>query len=146
MTALTPVDRPRRVLIVGTFAEDRVVYTTFLRHHGIVARGVARPETALRVLDSFRPEAIVTNLVFSGRSFDGLAFISAVRQQHDVRQPVVVVVSDFTEVADQRRARLAGADSCLIKPCLPERLLLEVRRASYARQLMNVSYQKDRSW
>ena len=140
MTALPHVDRPRRVLIVDGLAEARVVHMTFLRQHGMVARGVARPETALRVLCAFRPEVIVTDLVFPGRPFDGLAFISAVRQRQDIREPVVVVVSGFTQRSNLRSARIAGADSFLVKPCLPERLLLEVRRSFYARHVAEVRH------
>lgn len=140
MTALTDVDRPRRVLIVDGLAEARVVHMTFLRRHGMVARGVARPETALRALSTFRPQVIVTDLVFPGRHVDGLAFINAVRQRQDIREPVVVVVSGFGQQSNLRSARIAGADSFLVKPCLPERLLLEVRRSFYAKQLAEVRH------
>jgi len=140
MTGLTRVDQPCRVLIVDGHAEERLVHTTFLRHHGMVARGVARPDTALRVVAAFRPEVIVTELVFTGLHFDGLALISAVRQRHDIRAPVVIVVADFTQHGDLRRARSVGADSFLVKPCLPERLLLEVRRAFYTRHLAEVAH------
>ena len=138
MTAPIRVDRPRRLLLVNGCAQDRVVHMTFLRHHGMVVHGVAWPDTALRVLCAFRPEVIVTDLVFPRRHFDGLAFVSAVRQLRDIRDPVVVVLSDFTRHGDHRRARMVGADSFLIKPCHPERLLLEVRRAFYERQLLHV--------
>jgi DNA-binding response OmpR family regulator len=138
--AFTHVDQPRRVLIVDRRAENRVVHTTFLRHHGLVARGVAYPDTAMRLLRAFRPEVIVTDLDISYRHLDGLAFISAVRQRHDIRQPAVVVMSDFTHQADVWRARCVGADSFLVKPCPAERLLLEVRQAFYARLLAEVTF------
>jgi two-component system cell cycle response regulator DivK len=123
-------DFARRVLIVNGFADGRVMYATFLRYHGMTVCDVARPESALYVLDVFQPEIVVTDLVFPpvGR-FDGLAFIRAVRQRRNACDPTIVVVSGFTQPTDARRARDAGADAFLIKPCLPEDLLFEMQRA-----------------
>jgi CheY-like chemotaxis protein len=64
MTAPNDVDRPRRLLLVDGCANDRVIHMAFLRHHGMVVHGVAWPDTALRVLCGFRPDVIVTDLVF----------------------------------------------------------------------------------
>src|SRR5260221_6822454 len=59
---------------------------------------------------------------------DGFALCTLLRQDAATSDiPVVFVTADAFE-DDVRRARAAGAESVLIKPCLPEDLLAEVRR------------------
>jgi CheY-like chemotaxis protein len=128
MTARVAFDRRWRVLIVNGFVDGREMYVDFLRHHDLEVRGVARPRAALRILRRFRADVIVTDFAFPEGRVDGVTFISVVRQQPGLHDPVVIVVSGFTQPADERRARAAGADAFLMKPCLPERLFLEMRR------------------
>src|SRR5260221_13470548 len=59
---------------------------------------------------------------------DGFALCTLLRQDAATSDiPVVFVTADAFE-DDVRRARAAGAESALIKPCLPEDLLAQVRR------------------
>jgi CheY-like chemotaxis protein len=127
-------ERLQRVLIVNGFADGREMYVDFLRHCDLEVRGAARPIAALRILRRFRPDIIVTDFAFPEGRVDGVTFVDVVRQQPDLHDAVVIVVSGFTQPADERRARAAGADAFLIKPCLPERLLLEMRRVLARRQ------------
>jgi two-component system cell cycle response regulator DivK len=134
MRTRVAVERRQRVLIVNGFADGREMYVDFLRHCDLEVRGAARPTAALRILRRFRPDIIVTDFVFPEGRLDGVTFINVVRQQPALYDPVVIVVSGFTQPTDERRARAAGADAFLMKPCLPERLLLEMQRV-FARHL-----------
>lgn len=127
MTARVAFGRRLRVLIVNGF-DGREMYVDFLRQCNLDVRSAARPMAALRILRRFRADVIVTDLVFPEGRVDGATFITVVRQQPGRREPVVIVVSGLTQPADERRVRAAGADAFLMKPCLPERLLLEMRR------------------
>jgi two-component system cell cycle response regulator DivK len=128
MTARVAFGRCWRVLIVNGFADGREMYVDFLQYQGLEVRGVARPTAALRILRRFRPDVIVTDFAFPEGRVDGVTFVSVLRQQPGLQDPAVIVVSGFTQPTDERRARAAGADAFLMKPCLPERLLLEMRR------------------
>jgi CheY-like chemotaxis protein len=110
------------------------MYVNFLQHRNLEVRGAARPTAALRMLRRFRPDVIVTDFAFPEGRVDGATFVDVVRQHPDLHDAVVIVVSGFTQPADERRARAAGADAFLLKPCLPERLLLEMRRVFALRQ------------
>lgn len=138
MTARVTFGRRWRVLIVNGF-DGRQMYVDFLRQCDLDVRGAARPTTALRILRRFRPDVIVTDLVFPEGRVDGATFITVVRQQPGRHEPVVIAVSGFTQPADERRVRAAGADAFLMKPCLPERLLLEMRRLLALRQAIAAS-------
>ncbi len=119
------LDKSPRVLIVNGFADGLAIYGAFLHHHGMTVRGSRTPELALEVLSRFRPDVIVTDLVFQWQ-LDGHAFIQVLRQRRWAPNPVIVVVSGAAQPQEIRRARNAGADSFLIKPCFPERLLKEI--------------------
>jgi DNA-binding response OmpR family regulator len=128
-----------RVLIVNGFTDGREMYVEFLQHHDFDVRGAARPTAALFMRRRFRPDVIVTDLVFPDGGVDGAAFIAGVRRKPDGREPVVIVVSGFTQPADEQRARAAGADAFLRKPCLPQQLLFEMTRLLAQRHAVSAS-------
>ena len=132
---LTQLTRQRRVLIVNGFTDGREMYVAYLRHNSLSVREATSPTTALPLVRRFQPDVIVTDFVFRTGSVDGPGFINAVRQMRDAINPTIIVVSGFTQKRDERRARDAGADAFLIKPCLPEQLLFEVQRALAVRSL-----------
>jgi CheY-like chemotaxis protein len=72
---------------------------------------------------------VITDMVFENSAYDGPAFIGAIRQRPDYATTSVILVSGFIRTTDRRRARVAGADVFLVKPCAPEALREYVARA-----------------
>ena len=109
------------------------MYAEFLQHEGLSVRDARNPAAALRVIRHFRPDVVLTDYVFPGTSIDGPAFIQRIRDHSEPLQPAIIVVSGFTRPEDGQRARAAGADVYLLKPCLPEDLLTQIRRSHETR-------------
>ena len=80
---------------------------------------------ALAKAISHRPAVVVTETRLPGMSgFDLCQILRADALTADIS--IIVVTGDALE-ADIRRARMSGADTVLVKPCLPERLYEEIQ-------------------
>ncbi len=81
---------------------------------------------ALAKVFARHPDVIVTETRLPGiNGFDLCRLLRRDAQTRDI--PIVVVTGDVFD-ADVSRARNAGADTVLTKPCLPEQLAAEIRR------------------
>ena len=125
---MVPVNRRCRVLIVNGF-DGRKMYASYLEHEGLVVYEAKGPRGALRAIRRLHPDVLVTDYVFPGTTVDGPAFIERIRNRKARAQPAIVVVSGFTRPEDERRARAAGADDFVLKPCLPADLLTHIVRS-----------------
>jgi two-component system, cell cycle response regulator DivK len=117
-----------RVLIVNGF-DGRQMYASYLEYEGLVVCEVTGPRGALKAIRRFRPDVLVTDYVFPGTTIDAPAFIEHVRNHAGQAQPAIVVVSGYTRPEDERRARTAGADDFVLKPCLPDDLLSHIMQS-----------------
>jgi CheY-like chemotaxis protein len=128
------VDQAGSVLLVG---EDDAfeMYGEFLRAHGLAATVWRSPADAILAIPDCRPDVVVTELVFDGRTRAGCQFISAVRQEPVTRDTIILVVSGYVRSEDRQLARQCGADRFFPKPLLPAALLGEVLDAiTYRRE------------
>ena len=119
--------RHARILVVNGY-DGLDMYVLYLRHHHLDVWAAANPAEALGMLDVARPDVIVTDFAFPSGALDGPAFVKRLRRLRQKLELPIIVVSGFTQPADRRRARLAGADAFLIKPCLPDQLLGAITR------------------
>ncbi len=100
----------RRVLVV----EDDPMQARLLRFHlermGFVVEVAPDGSAGLDLARSWRPEAIVSDVLMPG--MDGFRLCAAVRCERGLDStPVVLVSSAFVEDADRRLAKRAGADA-----------------------------------
>jgi CheY-like chemotaxis protein len=102
------------------------MYAEYLRLSAIDVDETVDGREALAMAISRRPDLVVTETRLLG--IGGYALC---RLLHDdvttCLTPVIVVTADVYPT-DLERARDSGADAILLKPCLPETLLAEVRR------------------
>src|SRR5947207_3219968 len=85
------------------------------------------------MLETIKPDVIVSDSVFRASELDGPGFIQAVRQRTVSALTPVIVISGYVREEDRRAARAAGADRYLLKPLLPEALYGEITNALRAR-------------
>src|SRR5262245_16835525 len=71
-------------------------------------------------------DAVVTETRVPG--INGFALCELLKQDRATQFTSVVFVTGTERPEDVERARRAGADGILVKPCLPETLLLEFQR------------------
>jgi two-component system, cell cycle response regulator DivK len=121
----------RLALIVDRDADTRQLYAEYLRLSNWRVDETADGREALARAISLRPDVIVTDTRLPGMS--GVALCRLLRQDVATSAIPVVFVTADAYAADVEQATAAGADGILTKPCLPDRLLAEMRRVLSSR-------------
>jgi len=110
---------------------DRDFDTRSLYRHSLMAAGWRVDESddgrdaLVKVLERL-PALIVTEIRLP--YIDGYQLCHLLRQDPETRDVHIVVLTGDAVPKQLSRARRAGADSVLVKPCLPDRLDSELRR------------------
>lgn len=130
MTNTNPSPSPvlRRVaLLVDGDADTRRMYAEYLRLSSEwLVDEAADGREALAKAISQRPAVVVTETRLPGMS--GFDLCQILRSDHLTAGVSIIVVTGDALENDIRRARMSGADTVLVKPCLPEQLYAEIER------------------
>jgi CheY-like chemotaxis protein len=114
------------ILVVDDFGAAREVYARLFGYSGFrVAEAESGPE-ALDKARSLRPDLVLMDLAMPG--MDGWEVISQLKADERTRQARIVVITGASYADGAQRAKDAGCDAYLIKPCLPETLMGVARR------------------
>ena len=113
------------LLLVHTASDDREMYAEYLTGEGFRVIEAATTDAAIPRI----PEAdvVVTGLLVPG-SIEPVELIARIRQNPPTEDKPVIVVTACALSPMLDRARRAGADEVLLKPCLPDALVAEIRR------------------
>jgi CheY-like chemotaxis protein len=114
------------VLLVDPDDHSRVLYGESLRLAAFDVEEATDGREALVRAAASTPTIIVTEarLPF----IDGYALCALFRSDPPTRDTPIIVLTADAIPAQLDRARESGADSVLVKPCLPEQLLAEIHR------------------
>ena len=117
--------RPSRVMVVDDDAETLALMHEIVAKEGFEVETAEDAETALRRLEQWQPELLITDIHMPG--MDGLALLAAVREKEpDI--PVVLLTA-YGSLKTAVDAIKAGAFDYLSKPFVVEDIRLVVRRA-----------------
>jgi two-component system cell cycle response regulator DivK len=106
--------------------DSRLMYAEYLRLSAYRVEECDDGRNALAKAIMLRPSVVVADTRLPG--INGYQLCQLLRADVATRTvPIVVVTADVFPL-DVERAELAGADSVLLKPCLPEALDAEIRR------------------
>lgn len=120
-------ERQRLVLLVDADADTRRMYAEYLRMSSIWSvEEAADGREALAKAITRRPAVVVTETRLPGMS--GFDLCRLLRSDPLTAHISIVVVTGDALETDVARARMAGADAVLVKPCLPDRLRAEIGR------------------
>jgi CheY-like chemotaxis protein len=97
---------------------------------GLTALCVQEATDALRLAS--RADVVVTGILLPG-ALDGCALIAALKGNPATRHIPIVMLTVCAWTHEEARARGAGCDVFLSKPCLPQTLFREIRRTLTAR-------------
>lgn len=108
-----------RVLLVEDHVDTRQMYAEFL---GIEFEVLAAADgvQALSMMRAHAPDLIVTDLSLPG--MDGFELIARVRNDPSLRSIPIICLSGYGGTEHEERARAAGCDRILQKPCMPDEL------------------------
>jgi two-component system, cell cycle response regulator DivK len=120
------------VLLVEDSIDDRQMYADYLRLNRFDVREASDTGDGLDAAPG--ADIVVTGIRVHG-PFDGIELIRRLRADRRTSRKGIIVVTACAFDPDQQRAHAVGCDVFLTKPCLPERLLAEIRRVLQARGL-----------
>jgi two-component system response regulator AtoC len=115
----------RRVLVVDDEESLRLVVRSFLKRDGYEVEVAGSGEEALKLLESFGPDFILTDVRMP--KMGGLDLLSTLKAKGS--EVTVVVMSAYGSVDLAIEAIKAGAYDYIQKPFKPEELLLTLRKA-----------------
>ena len=82
--------------------------------------------TALEMVRMFHPRLVLLDVMMPGK-LNGLATLSAIREDASICETVVIIVTALNQESNLNNARRHGADGYLMKPFGPSELLQAVR-------------------
>jgi two-component system, cell cycle response regulator DivK len=120
---------PRRataplILVVDDVGDNREMYAEFLEYEGYQVAQARTGVEALALAQTVAPALIVMDLSMPG--MDGWEATRRLKADARMKSIPVLVVSAHALRGTEDRAREAGADGFLTKPCLPEDLSAKV--------------------
>jgi CheY-like chemotaxis protein len=118
---------PTHVLLVEDDRDTREMYSEYLSYSGMTVTEAATGVRALEQVKRQMPDVVVTDIAMP--EMDGLELSRRLRQHLPTRDlPIIAVSGQATD-----RAREAGADVVLDKPCEPDTLLHVIERVLKSR-------------
>lgn len=115
-----------RVLIVEDYEDTRQMYTKYLEYCGFEVSEARNGAEALQKAASERPDVIVMDLALP--RVDGWEATRRLRAEPATQDVPVVALTGHALGGHEEVARSAGCDAFLTKPCLPDKLVAEIRR------------------
>jgi CheY-like chemotaxis protein len=116
--SVLPPARPL-ILLVEDHQDTRQMYAEFLSVSFEVL-AAADATAALQILGTTRPDLLITDLSLPG--MDGFELVARVRNDPAVGHIPIICLSGYGGHAHELRARQAGCDRVLQKPCMPDAL------------------------
>lgn len=112
--------RPRRVMIVDDNVDAAFLLSLLLKKKGHEVHATYGALDALDLARTFRPEVIFLDIGMP--DLDGYEACRRIRQMDGVGHAYIVALTGWGQEDDRRKAREAGFDAHLVKPCDPERI------------------------
>jgi CheY-like chemotaxis protein len=113
------------VLLVDDFQDNREMYAMYLDHCGLRVAEASNGHEALEQAFSLLPDLIVMDLSLPG--LDGWEATRRLKADARTRHIPVLALTSHALEGFSDGARAAGCDGFVTKPCLPDRLLAEIR-------------------
>lgn len=114
------------VLVVDDFPDNRDMYMQYLEFSGLRVAEAQNGHEALQQANALRPDLIVMDLSLPG--LDGWEATRRLKADPRTQAIPVIALTGHALAGHSKGAIEAGCDAFITKPCLPERLLEEIRK------------------
>ncbi len=118
-----PATRPL-ILIVEDFDDAREMYRDFLEFSGFRVATARDGREAIEKARTLQPDLILMDLSLPG--IDGWEATRLLKAAPDTAHLLIVALSAHALATEGDRARAAGCDGFIAKPCLPSDLVAEI--------------------
>ena len=123
----TPGRRPAPlILLVEDFADAREMYREFLEYSGFRVATASDGREAIEKARALDPDLVLMDLSLPG--IDGWEATRILKADPETSHLVIVALSAHALPPEGQRARDAGCDGFIAKPCLPPELVAEVMK------------------
>jgi CheY-like chemotaxis protein len=114
------------ILVVDDYQDAREMYAEYLQFSGFRVAEARNGNEALEQAFALMPDLILMDLSLPG--MDGWEATRQLKADDRTRHIPVVALTGHALAGASEGARKAGCDSFVTKPCLPDDLVVEVRR------------------
>jgi CheY-like chemotaxis protein len=113
------------ILVVDDFADNREMYSQFLEFSGFRVAEAQNGHEALEKAFELTPDLIVMDLSLPG--LDGWEATRRLKADDRTRGIPIIALTGHALAGHSKGAMDAGCDAFITKPCLPERLMEEIK-------------------
>jgi two-component system, cell cycle response regulator DivK len=114
------------ILVVDDYQDAREMYAEYLQFSGFRVAEARNGNEAIEQAFALRPDLILMDLSLPG--MDGWEATRQLKSDERTRHIPVVALTGHALAGASEGARKAGCDAFVTKPCLPDDLVVEVRR------------------
>jgi CheY-like chemotaxis protein len=120
------VKQPPLILVVDDFEDAQEMYKQYLEFSGYRTATAANGKEAVEKANQLAPDLILMDL--SLPVMDGWEATRRLKSSGRTRDIPVVALTGHALSGHSERAREAGCDAFVTKPCLPDELVAEIQR------------------
>jgi len=114
------------ILVVDDYQDAREMYAEYLQYSGFRVAEAKNGNEAVAQARSLRPDLILMDLSLPG--MDGWEATRVLKADEATKHIPIVALTGHALAGASEGARRAGCDSFVTKPCLPDDLVVEVKR------------------
>lgn len=118
--------KPPLILVVDDYQDAREMYAEYLQFSGFRVAEARNGNEAVSQAFELKPDLILMDLSLPG--MDGWEATRVLKADDRTRHIRVVALTGHALAGASEGAKKAGCDSFVTKPCLPDDLVVEVRR------------------
>ncbi|HEY2065143.1 MAG TPA: response regulator [Gemmatimonadaceae bacterium] len=116
----------KTVLLVEDNEDNRIVYSTILRHFGYDVSEALNGEEGIAKARAERPDLILMDI--SIPIIDGWEATQVLKHDPATRDIPIIALTAHALASDREKAMEVGCDGYLAKPCEPRAVVAEVQR------------------
>ena len=114
------------ILVVDDYQDAREMYAEYLQFSGFRVAEARNGNEAVNQAFALKPDLILMDLSLPG--MDGWEATRRLKADASTRHIPIVALTGHALAGASEGAKKAGCDSFVTKPCLPDDLVVEVRR------------------
>jgi CheY-like chemotaxis protein len=114
------------ILVVDDYQDAREMYAEYLQFSGFRVAEARNGNEAVEQAFALKPDLILMDLSLPG--MDGWEATRRLKADEATRHIPIVALTGHALAGASEGAKRAGCDSFVTKPCLPDDLVVEVRR------------------
>jgi CheY-like chemotaxis protein len=120
------------ILVVDDYQDAREMYAEYLQFSGFRVAEARNGNEAVAQARTLKPDLILMDLSLPG--MDGWEATRVLKADDTTKHIPIVALTGHALAGASEGARKAGCDSFVTKPCLPDDLVVEVRRMLSVKQ------------